>query len=256
MKPIRVINLIAFLFVLGLNGWAGSVGLNGNTVGSVSDDILSRFTPAGYVFAIWGLIYIALGCFVVYGLLKSQRENTWIDRVGIWFALSCLFNMLWLVVWLMEIFWVSEVFMLLLLGSLIMLYLKLNAQSSFKLLPRKDFWLVAAPFSLYLGWISVATIANTSVLLYSLGVTRMGVTPEFWAIFMLLVAYILTIAMIELRHDWVFTFVVIWAAIGIGVKNSPSAVLSIATIIVAVGLTAALFYDRKNRPFSIKIPHA
>ena len=249
MKPIRVLNLVIFLLMVGLNYWAGSIGVDGRLVGSISDNIPALFTPAGYVFSIWGLIYLGLGAFVIYGLGRKQRENVLIDRVAPWFFVSSLFNMLWLVAWMYEIFWLSEVFMVLLLGSLLTAYLRMNA--NLPTLPRKDFWWVAAPFSLYLGWISVATVANTSALLVTEGITALGVSGVFWTVVMMLVAYVLSTLMIILKHDWIYAFVIIWASIGIGVQNQNSLVLGIAAVIVALGLTLVMFFDRDEKPFWI-----
>jgi hypothetical protein len=139
--------------------------------------------------------------------------------------------------------------MVLLLGSLLAAYLRMNADLPG--LPRKDFWFVAAPFSLYLGWISVATVANTSALLVTEGITTLGVSGEFWTVAMMLVAYALATLMIILRHDWVYAFVIIWASIGIGVQNADSLVLGIAAAIVAFGLALVMYLDRREKPFWI-----
>jgi hypothetical protein len=249
MKPIRVLNVVIFLMMVGLNFWAGSIGVDGRLVGSISDDIPALFTPAGYVFSIWGLIYLGLGGFVIYGLGRKQRDNALIDRIGSWFFLSSVFNILWLVAWMFQIFWLSEVFMALLLISLLAAYLRMNAK--LPELPRKDFWLIAAPFSLYLGWVSVATVANTSALFVTEGITALGVSGAFWTVVMMLVAYVLSTLMVILRHDWIYAFVIIWASIGIGVKNQESLILGIAALIVALGLTLVMFFDRDEKPFWI-----
>jgi len=251
-KTVRILNLIFFVAMVLLNYYAGYFSINGNDVASVSDGIDSLFTPAGYVFLIWGIIYLGLGAFVVYGVSKKQKDNVLIDKIGPWFIINAVVNMAWLVAWLYEIFWLSQVFMVLLLITLIVIYQRLGT-GKFKVQNRKNFWFILAPFSLYFGWVSVATVANTSVLLVVNGITEMGISGEFWTIFMLLVAYLLGTLMVILRHDWIYAFVVIWAAIGIGIENSNSVVLGIAAIIVALGLTLVLYLDRKEKPFAIRL---
>ena len=92
MKILRILNFIALIATITINGLANTLPINGMLTGEVSDSFLALFTPAGYVFAIWGLIYLALTAFAVYQILPSQKENSRIERIGIWFILANLFN--------------------------------------------------------------------------------------------------------------------------------------------------------------------
>lgn len=245
MKSLRWVNLVIFVLMVLLNYYAGYFEINGNTVGTVSDSIPSLFTPSGYVFSIWAVIYIGLGAFVIYGVKKAQADNQLINRVGPWFAINSIFNMVWLVVWLNEMWLVSLVLMIGILATLIVITLRLNAH--LEDVRGKDFWFILAPFSVYLGWISVATIANTSVILVANGFTDLGVSGTFWTVIMMVVAALLSNLMVGLRRNWFFSWVVIWAEIGIAVANAGNLAIVITAIAVAVEQVFVLWYLRDNR---------
>ena len=249
MKALRWVNLVIFVLMVGLNYYAGYFEINGNTVGTVSDTIPSLFTPSGYVFSIWAIIYTGLAAFVIYGVNKKQQDNPLYDRIGPWFLINSFFNMAWLVVWLNEMWLVSFVLMLAILGTLIITYVRLNAHRED--IRGKDFWFILAPFSVYLAWISVATIANTSVIFVANGFTELGVNGTFWTVIMMIVAALLSNLMVGLRRDWFFSWVVIWAIIGIGVANSGNLPIVITSIAVAVEQVFVLWYLRDNRPIPL-----
>ncbi|MEE4194310.1 MAG: tryptophan-rich sensory protein [Anaerolineae bacterium] len=246
MKALRWINLVIFVLMVLLNYYAGYFEINGNTVGTVSDTIPSLFTPSGYVFSIWAVIYLGLGAFVVYGVNKKQADNTLINRIGPWFIINSILNMAWLVVWLNELWLISLVLMIAILVTLLVIYLRLNAH--LEDVRGKDFWFILAPFSIYLGWISVATIANTSVIFVANGMATLGVSATFWTVIMMIVAALVSNLMVGLRRDWFFSWVVIWAEIGIAVANPGNLAIIITAIVVAVEQVFVLWFLRKNRP--------
>jgi len=231
MKLKQILNVVALVAVLVVNYMAGSVGINGYTSGEVSDTIQSLFTPAGYVFAIWGLIYLGLGAFAVYQALPAQRAKSFIEQIGYWFVVSCLFNITWLFLWHYLQFPLSMLAMLGLLGSLIAIYLRLDIGRGFA--PGQEKLLVRVPFSVYLGWISVATIANASIVLYTLGWNGFGIAPVIWTVLMVVIAAVLAIATIVLRNDIAFALVIVWALIGIAVARA-----GVQAIVIAAGLSA------------------
>jgi hypothetical protein len=197
----------------------------------VSDAIPSLFTPAGYVFAIWGLIYLGLTAFTVYQALPAQRDKAFIEQIGYWFVISSLLNISWLFLWHYLQFPLSLLAMLGLLGSLIAIYLRLGVGRSH--ISRQEKLLVHTPFSVYLGWISVATIANASIVLYKLGWTGFGVAPEIWTVLMVVIAAVLGIAMVVLCSDIAFALVIVWALVGIAVART-----GMQAIVIAAGFSA------------------
>ncbi len=246
MKALRWINLVIFVLMVLLNYYAGYFEINGNTVGTVSDTIPSLFTPSGYVFSIWAVIYLGLGAFIIYGVNKQQADNPLINRIGPWFIINSILNMAWLVVWLNEWWLISLVLMIAILATLLIVYLRLNAH--LEDVRGKDFWFILAPFSIYLGWISVATIANTSVIFVAGGITTLGVSATFWTVIMMVVAALVSNLMVGLRRDWFFSWVVIWAEIGIAVANAGNLAIIITAIAVGVEQVFVLWFLRKNRP--------
>lgn len=240
-------NLIAFLFTVIVNGLANALPLNNQTTGEISDSFQVFFVPAGYVFSIWGLIYLALAAFVIYQLLPAQRQNSALRSIGYWFVISCLANGVWIFFWHYGYFALTLVAMLVLLISLIQIYLRLNIGKS--RVSAAERFLVHVPFSIYLGWVTVATIANVTSLLDYLGWAGWGIAPEMWAVIMLVVATLVSLAMAWLRADVAYLLVIIWALVGIAIKQADSALVANTAWVVAVlvGLSVLLAFWRKKQ---------
>lgn len=230
-SAIRIINLIGVAVVIFVNGLANSLPLNNLTTGEISDRFEVYFVPAGYVFSIWGLIYVALIAFGIYQAAPSQRGNQRLDRIGYWFLLSCLANIAWLFSWHYERFALSLVMMLVLLVSLLVIYLRLDIGRS--RVSTAETWFVNIPFSLYLGWITVATIANVTSLLYFYGWGGWGISSQVWAVIMIAAAGIISALMSLTRSDVVYSLVIVWALVGIAVKHSGVTLVANAAWITA-----------------------
>jgi hypothetical protein len=224
MKIIRILNLVSLLATIIVNALANILPINNLLTGAVSDSFGALFTPAGYVFAIWGVIYLTLAVFAVYQVLPSQKDNARLDRVGIWFILANLFNGSWIFAWHYLLFPLSMLLMLGLLVSLVVIYLRLGIGTGKTSLNER--WLVDMPFSIYLGWISVATIANASVILLNLNWDGFGLSETIWTVIMLVVGVILGLLMTLKRSEVFYTLVLIWAFIGITQNGSGDNVVS------------------------------
>ncbi len=218
------VNLATVIVALTVNVLANALPLNGQSTGAISDKFKVFFVPAGYVFAIWGVIYIGWIAFVVYQLLPAQRDNARLARIGWLFVFSNLANAAWLFTWHYELLPLSVVVMLALLLSLIGIYVRLNIGRARVTTIEK--WCVDVPFSIYLGWISVATIANITDLLYALKWDGLGIAPEMWAAVMLVVASALALVMTWTRRNLAYLVVLVWSFIGIAVKQSAVAVVA------------------------------
>ena len=228
----QVINVLALVATVAINGLANALPLNGRTTGEISDRFQVYFTPAGYVFSIWGLIYLALTGFAVYQALPGQRENPRLRRVSYMFALSCLANVIWLFLWHYEIFPLTLVAMVALLLSLIGVYLRLEVGRI--QVSAAERWLVRVPFSIYLGWITVATVANATSLLDYVGWSGWGVSPEAWTVIMLVVGAGIASAVGLTRGDVAYMLVIVWAFAGIAVKHTATPVVATAAWVTAV----------------------
>ena len=188
----QVAVVLSTILVIVVNGLASALPLNGKDTGEISDQFNVYFVPAGYVFAIWGLIYLALIAYSIFQALPSQRENPRLRRIGYLYVLSCVANIAWIFLWHYEVFAITIVAMIALLLLLIFTYLALGIGRSSA--STGETWLVRIPFSIYLGWITVATIANATSLLDYLGWSGWGIAPEVWALIMLVAGALITLA--------------------------------------------------------------
>ena len=240
---LKWLNILAFLFTVLVNGLAGSTTIIGGTnTAQVSDANPTLVTPAGYVFSIWGIIYILLGIFVVFQALPSEKGKDYQKRIGWLFVLSSLLNIAWLFLWQFAYLSVSVVLMFLLLATLIAIYLRLNIGKSQA--SRREKLAVHLPFSVYLGWITIASIANVAATLVSVNWDGFGISPETWATLIVIVALLITLLMIAIRKDVAYGLVIIWALVGIAVKQSENQnivmITEISAVIVAIALAAVI----------------
>ncbi|MCA1318577.1 tryptophan-rich sensory protein [Bacillus tianshenii] len=224
------LNVIAFLLIVLVNYLSNALPLNGQTAGEISDRLNVLFTPAGYVFSIWGLIYLLLGVWVIRQFPKNRRNLPIYQNTSGLFILSCILNSTWVVLWHYEFFVTTVAVMLSLLLTLIALFKKVQISDP-GLFDR-------LPFSIYLGWVSVATIANISYVLVYLEWDGFGLSDVTWTIIMLVVATLLAIWFNMANRDRVYPLVFVWAFIGIGVKNM-EAYTNVAY--VAFSLAAVIF---------------
>lgn len=231
----QAINIASLSVVLLVNALANALPINGRTTGDISDSLPTLVTPAGYVFAIWGLIYVALTAFVIYQALPAQRENPTLRDIGYLFAAGNVANTAWILFWHYELFALTLAAMLILLGSLLMTYRRINdgTRAGLRATSTTERWLVYAPFSLYLGWISIATIANVSTTLVDLGWDGLGLSDWTWAAIMLTMATGLTASIVLSRADVIYAAVIIWAFVGIIVNQTETAVVTAS----ALGIT-------------------
>ena len=228
------INLIVTVATIIMNGLANAVPFNGQTTGEISDRYRVFFVPAGYVFSIWGLIYVALIGFSIYQLLPSNRDSVPLKRISPWYVVSCLANATWILLWHFELLTLTVPVMLVLLLSLIMIYQRLGIGRSRAC--GVELWLSHIPFSIYLGWITVATVANVTTALYAQNWGGWGVAPTAWAVIMLAVASLITVAIINSRRDLAYTLVILWAFIGIAVQHAATALVSGAAGVLAAAI--------------------
>ena len=235
----QALNVLAVLATIVINALANALPLNGQTTGEISDRFQVYFVPAGYVFSVWGLIYLGLIAFAVYQALPAQRENPFLRRIGYLFALSCVANIAWLFLWHYEVFLLTLVAMFALLLLLIAIYLRVGIGRARVSLADK--WCIHIPFSLYLGWITVATIANVTAVLYYLRWSGWGISPEVWAIIMLIVGAGVASAVSLTRAAVTYTLVIIWAFAGIAVKHAGTPPVAMTAWVMAGVVPAMLF---------------
>jgi benzodiazapine receptor len=214
MVLIKLSNIIAYVCTLIVNSLAGSTTLIGGKVtAEISDANFTLITPAGFTFSIWGIIYALLGIFIIYQALPSQKNRDYYDKISWFFVISSILNIAWLFFWQFEQLIFSVVLMFMLLATLITIYLRLDIGKSKVGLTEKI--TVHLPFSTYLGWITIASIANVATTLVSVNWDGFGIDPETWASLIIIVALLLSLIVIVTRKDVAYGLVIIWAFFGI-----------------------------------------
>jgi len=237
MKPIYagVLNLLGLLLVLTVNALANILPINGYNTGQVSAFYPNYFVPAGFTFGIWGIIYLLLIGFVICSLLAAlpsfpEQARKAITKSSPLFLVTCLLNAGWIVAWHYLYLGLSLIIMLVFLFTLIRLFLGINAfKNQMNLFYR--FW-IYHPFLVYLGWISVATIANTTALFVGIGWQGEPLAAQTWSVVLILVAILLGTFMVGIKKEPAFGFVLAWAFFGIYSSQMKEA--------AAVGYTAAV----------------
>ncbi|MGB2894699.1 MAG: hypothetical protein WBB65_00870 [Anaerolineales bacterium] len=244
----QILNILFTLVTITVNGLANALPLNGQGTGEISDRFTVYFVPDGYVFSIWGLIYLGLIAFAIFQALPSQRDNPLLKRISPAFWLANLANSAWIFLWHYEFFPLTLLAMGSLLASLLYIYRQISlARSGFE---RNQKWLIQLPFSIYLGWISVATIANIAQVLFYLDWSAWGLDPAVWTVIMLAVATTLGLTLLAREHDRAYGLVLIWAFVGIAIKQSTEPVVA-STSWAAAGLLslAGIVYPFRTRSF-------
>ncbi len=226
MKKIRqlaIANFITFIIHVCLSYASQFKLINANDVGDVSDTYPSLFTPAGFTFSIWGVIYTALLALTIYHLVMTTRKgiddpaNQDVLRIGPWFIINNLATAAWTIAWTGELLLLSVILIFIQLVSLIIIHRALTIYDLSRSGRSKVF--TQFPLSIYLGWISIATIANTSSYLASLEWTG-GLGAETWTVIMIAVAVMLTAVVVFTRRNVFYGLVIIWALYGILSKRN------------------------------------
>jgi hypothetical protein len=254
-RLLQIGNILAVLITILINGLAVLLPLNGNTTQELSDNLPNLFVPAGITFSIWSVIYILWIVFAIYQardfFKKEEIEMPFLKQITLLFILSSIANSAWIFFWHYENVGLSLLMMILLLLSLLSIYIRLNIGRSNSSTGEK--LCVHLPFSVYLGWITVATIANITAFLVSINWDRFGISELDWMIIIVAVATLLTILMLALRRDIAFSLVVLWAFLGIWIKRTtqPNTAIDIdvantiiiALVFIAIGILAVIGYQ-------------
>jgi len=236
---LRWSNIVAFVLTVIVNSLAGSTTfIGGVNTASISDSNPTLITPAGFTFSIWGIIYVLLGLFVVFQALPRQREKKYNKQIGWLFVLSSIINIAWLFLWQYSLLAPSLILMFLLLATLILIYTRLDIGKSKATFQEK--LAVHTPFSVYLGWITIASIANVSVTLVSVNWDGFGISPELWTALIIIVALAITLIVLAKRKDIAYSLVIIWALIGIAAKQSGNQNIVMLTEATAIIVLIAL----------------
>ena len=247
---LKTLNLAAFLATVAVNAMANALPINGKTTGELSDLYPNLFVPAGLTFSIWGLIYLLLAIFAIYPIAAPTRSSAeFLQRIGPFFILASAANIGWIFLWHYQRVSASLVLMLVLLASLLTVYLRLGTGA--RTVSWTERLMVHLPFSVYLGWITVATVANVTAVLVHVGWNRFGASQELWTVVVLIVAAMITLAVLLTRNDLFYALVILWAFLGILIKRldvdsppSRAIVITLAVTMAAIGVLLLLRIPR------------
>ena len=207
----KLANILALVITLLINYLSNTGIFNGNTMETVSDAYANLFTPAGYAFSIWGLIYLGLFGFVIYtgrSLFSKAEEVPELQQVGWWFVASCVANSLWVLAWLYDYTGLSVLLMLALLGCLLKIIVNTRMELDYH--PFKKYLFIFWPFAIYAGWVSIALVANIAAWLTKLGWSGWGLSEVTWTIIMICIAGLINIFMVLTRNLREYAITGIW----------------------------------------------
>jgi translocator protein len=238
-------NTSAFIGVIAVNFLANALPINGMNTGEISDLYPSLFTPSGITFSIWSIIYLSLFAFVIYQW--RLRNESYFRSLSAWFMMSCVLNISWILAWHSLLPAVSVLVMVFFLGVLIKLFLLVHQVA---LTSGKEYFFLRLPFTLYLSWICVATIANIAAWLTSLDIIDSLSTQQIFTVIMMIIASALAIIVVLRFKDYAFPAVTLWALAGIALKGMD--VITPAAIVIAVSLLGVvLFVALKSKRISL-----
>ncbi|MBI9095210.1 MAG: tryptophan-rich sensory protein [Sphaerochaeta sp.] len=256
-SPTSILVAITFILMITVNALANTLPIAGITTGEVSDAFPNLFAPSGVTFSIWGVIYLLLGLYTLYQLGLFQKENPTdrelLTRLGTIFAFSSLINSIWIFCWHYDVIFLSVIMMLLILLSLITIHLVLKNRP----MTRKEWFFIKLPFSIYFGWITVATIANITVLLVTIGFSGWGLSEAVWTSTLIIIGTLIGMTTAILARDIPYVATLIWAFIGILIKHTsasgfnsayPVVIITVQSVLVLLVATLVLilFMQRKQ----------
>jgi hypothetical protein len=233
----QVTTLAAILGSIAINSISNKFPPNGVNIGTLSNTLFNdvQILPANYAFAIWGLIYIGLIAFGIYQLQPVQRRSPRLRRCGYLLVLACLAQCVWIYLFLARLFPLSTIAMLGILVPLIVMYQRLGIGQQH--VSRQMLWLVDIPISVYLGWISVATIVNVAIALYSLNWNGWGLVSPVWTVIVMAVSATIALLMLIQRRDRAYALVIVWALIAIAIRQANTPLIVGAGVVLAIALT-------------------
>jgi hypothetical protein len=246
----QIITFIAIATAFVVNVISNIFPAGGVNIGAISNTLFKDvlIIPANYAFAIWGLIYLGLFAFGIYQLLPNQRQDEDLRRIGYWMAIASVAQCVWVYLFLYRLFAWSVVAMLLILVPLITIYLSLNV--GIKTVSRGKKWCIHRPVSIYLGWISVATVVNVACALYAQGWNGWGISDQNWTVMMILIATAIAGSIAIRGEDIVYPGVTVWALVAIAIKHGNIPTLKTVAIFCVIALVGIVSF--KLLPFSRK----
>lgn len=232
----QVATLVAIIGAFVINVWSNIMPLNGMSIGEISNTLFNDvlIIPANYAFAIWGLIYLGLFTWGIYQFLPQNKQDFDFRQTGYLLVIASSAQSIWVYLFLSRLFTLSVIAMFVILLSLIGVYLRLGIGK--KRVSQIKKWCVHFPISIYLAWISVATVVNVACALYFQTWNGWGISAELWTVIMLFVAFAIAVMIAIQRRDVAYTGVTVWALVAIALKHWNNSLLRNTALILAIAL--------------------
>ena len=238
----QVATIVTICFAIVWNFITNTFPPTGVKIAELSNTVFAnvKIIPANYAFAIWGVIYVGLVAFGIYQLDPRRVDNLQLQQTRPWIIAASLFQCAWILLFLYQQMVLSSLVMIGIVWSLIKCYRSLHSPD--KSIRKSDPAWVPSVFSIYLGWISVATIVNVASTLDSWGWRGNPLSPEFWTVLMMAVSVGLAVLLLQIYHDRAFSGVIIWAIGGIIIANLTAPIIAISGLVLIVILTLSMFW--------------
>lgn len=243
----------------------------GTTNGAISDKYHTLITPAGYAFSIWGLIFLGLLAFAVYQALPSQRTNPRFRAIGWLVVINTLANAIWSPLFNNELIGIALLVILVMLGTVALIEHRLLVSRRFdrqelsvvapdpdatlpeSAAPVAETWLARIPFSIYFGWLTVATILNVAVYLKATDFSLLGLSETTWAWAVLVVGLVVGAIVFNRFRSVAYILVFSWAYLAIAREQTEYdsvRLVAYAGAVVALGFAAVGLFTRKAPVYS------
>ncbi len=236
----QLVTSAAIIASIVINTLSNIFPLNGTNVGKLSNTLLApvQITPANYAFAIWGVVYLGLIGYGLYQFQSTERHNPRLERGGYLLTIACVAQCAWIYLFLARLFPLSIVAMLGILLPLIALYqcLGIGSQNTSK----SERWFLHLPISIYLGWITVATVVNVASALYISEWNGWGIAPTVWTVMMMAVSAAISSYIYIERRDTAYLLVIVWALIGITIRQFGTPLILVAGLVMSIALLLLL----------------
>jgi len=248
---IKIIAAVAYAAMVAVNFMANGLPINNRSTGEISDAYPNLFAPAGPAFSIWGLIYLLLGVYVLYQFVKKdQKKEELLKKINPLFIATSLANISWIFAWHYDYIGLS----VLIMATLLFLLIKIADIVRAEQFTVREKFFIRAPFSIYFGWITVASIANITVFLVSIDWNGFGIADYIWTSIILLVGALIGSWRMVKDKNIAYGLVLVWAYswilfkhLSVGGFNGqyPSIAATVIACLVLVGFFAGLIFYKK-----------
>jgi hypothetical protein len=257
---IKIVAAVVYIAMVFINFLANSLPINNRSTGAISNAYPNLFAPAGLTFSIWGLIYLLLAGYVFYqfisfGIKRDQKKEDLLKKISLLFIATSIANISWIFAWHYDFIALSVIIM----AVLLVLLIKIADIIRVEKLTSNEKIFISTPFSVYFGWITVASIANITVFLVSINWNGFGIADFVWTSIILLVGSLIGILRMRKDKNIAYGLVLIWAYLGILYKHltvegfNREYPIIIATIIICLALFGFFVFKLIYKKYSTSL---